>query len=322
MEVRDEVVAFVEKWSEAVNWTQTKMLTRIGVSRSKYGQWRSRRGVENQPDGVTPRSGWLTPCEQDAIEAYRRNHPEEGYRRLSYMMLDVDVVAASPSSVYRVLKTANLLSASQNQPNQKGTGFTQPTKPHQHWHIDIAFLNICNTFYYLCSVLDGYSRAILEWDILPQMKSTDVEMVVQRAHEKHAAARPRIISDNGPQFIARDFKQLVRELGMQHVRTSPYYPQSNGKIERWHKTLKAESIRPNTPLTVDHARQLVADFVRHYNAERLHSSIGYVTPLDKLNGNAEKIAADRCEKLRQAKQHRAVFWYEKRLYRTGEHSLP
>jgi transposase InsO family protein len=87
------------------------------------------------------------------------------------------------------------------------------------------------------------------------------------------AAKPRIISDNGPQFIARDFKEFIRISGMTHVRTSPYYPQSNGKIERWHKSLKGECIRPGTPLTKEDARQLIEKYVDHYNTVRLHSAL-------------------------------------------------
>ena len=119
------------------------------------------------------------------------------------------------------------------------------------------------------------------------MTEAEVETIIQRARERFPDARPRIISDNGPQFIAKDFKEFIRICGMTHVRTSPYYPQSNGKIERWHKTLKGECIRVKTPLSLEDARRIVADFVAHYNDVRLHSAIGYVTPADKLAGREQ-----------------------------------
>src|SRR5205814_9937603 len=103
--------------------------------------------------------------------------------------------------------------------------------------------------------------------------------------------RPRNISDNGPQFIAKDFKEFIRIAGMTHVKTSPYYPQSNGKMERWYKTLKGDCIRIQVPLSLDDARRLVADYVAYYNNVRLHSSIGYVTPKDKLDGKDKEILA-------------------------------
>jgi putative transposase len=119
-------------------------------------------------------------------------------------------------------------------------------------------------------VLDGYSRSIVHWALRESMTEAEIEIILQGAREKYPEAKPRIISDNGPQFIARDFKEFIRISGMTHVRTSPYYPQSNGKIERWHKSLKGECIRPGTPLTKEDALKLIQDYVDHYNTVRLH----------------------------------------------------
>ncbi len=131
-----------------------------------------------------------------------------------------------------------------------------------------------------------------------------METIIQRAREAYPDATPRIISDNGPQFIAKDFKEFIRIAGMTHVKTSPYYPQSNGKIERWHKTLKGECIRVKVPLSLDDARRIVADYVAHYNNVRLHSAIGYVTPKDKLEGRDKEIFAARDRKLAEARERR------------------
>ena len=119
-------------------------------------------------------------------------------------------------------------------------------------------------------------------------------------------AKPRIISDNGPQFIAKDFKEFIRISGMTHVRTSPYYPQSNGKLERWHKSLKSECLRPGVPLTPEDARRLIQRYVEHYNTVRLHSAIGFVTPADLLAGRRDEIHAARDRKLEQARQQRQL----------------
>ena len=172
--------------------------------------------------------------------------------------------------------------------------------------IYIAYLNIAGTFYYLCTVLDGYSRFIVHWEIREAMTEQDVEILLQRAREKFPDARPRIISDNGPQFIARDFKQFIRLCGMTHVRTSPYYPQSNGKLERYHRTIKHDCVRQKTPLTLEEARRVVTEFVQHYNQERLHSALGYVTPADKLAGREQTIYDQRDRKLDQARERRAT----------------
>jgi transposase InsO family protein len=251
-----------------------------------------------------PRDHWLVDWEKEAIRQFAVDHPLEGYRRLTFMMLDTDTVAVSPSSVYRVLKQAGLLNRWNRKHSKKGTGFKQPEKPHQHWHIDIAYINICGTFVYLCTVLDGCSRAIVHHELHTAMPEHQVELILQRAKEKFPAANPRVISDNGPQFIAGDFKRFIRLAGMTHVRTSPYYPQSNGKIERWHKTLKSESIRVKTPLTIEDARRIVRDFVVYYNTTRLHSAIGYITPIDRLEERQNTIFAQRDRKLAQAREAR------------------
>ena len=226
------------------------------------------------------------------------------YRRLTFMMLDRDVAAVSPASVYRVLKAADLLDCRPRQPSLKGTGFVQPLRAHEHWHIDVSYLNLGGTFYYLCSVLDGYSRSIVHWEIRESMKESEVELILQRARERYPEARPRIISDNGPQFVAKEFKEFVRQCEMTHVRTSPYYPQSNGKIERWHQTLKGECLRPGTPLTLSDAQRIVAQYVTYYNEERLHGALGYVTPNDQLNGRDREIHATRDRKLTEAREKR------------------
>ena len=222
------------------------------------------------------------------------------------MMLDEDIVAVSAASVWRVLKQAGLLSRWKGKPSRKGTGFEQPLKPHEHWHVDVSYINLSGTFYYLCSVLDGCSRYLVHWDLRESMKEADIERILERAKEKYPQARPRIISDNGPQFIARDFKEFIRLSGMTHVRTSPFYPQSNGKIERWHKSLKQECIRPLTPLTLDDARRVIQCYADHYNTVRLHSAIGYVTPTDRLVGRQDEIHAARDRKLDEARRQRQL----------------
>lgn len=292
------------RWSKRAEISVGQLISWLGIRQSKYYQWQQRYGQPNRHNGQIPRDFWLVEWEKAAILAYQIDHPDEGYRRLAYMMLDGDVVAVSPSTVYRVLKEAGRLNKWARTPSSKGTGFEQPQKAHQHWHIDIAYLNICGTFYYLCSLLDGYSRYVVHWEIREQMTEVDIEVIIQRAREKFPQARPRIISDNGPQFVAKDFKEFIRLCGMTHVRTSLYYPQSNGKLERWHKTVKGDCIRPGTPLSLEDARRLVAQFVAYYNNERLHSAIGYVTPQDKLAGREHEILAERRRRLEKARENR------------------
>jgi hypothetical protein len=241
--VRDQVVDFVRRWSEKTEIGVGRFIDWLGVTVSKFYDWRERYGRVNEHNGWIPRDFWLEPWEKEAIVGFHLKNPLEGYRRLTFMMLDQDIVAVSPASVWRVLKQAGLLSRGKGKSSRKGTGFEQPREPHQH---------------------------------------------------------------NGPQFIARDFKEFIRISGMTHVRTSPFYPQSNGKIERWHESLKRECIRPLTPLTLEDARRLIQTYVDHYNTVRLHSAIGYVTPQDMLAGRQAEIHAARDRKLEQARSQRQL----------------
>lgn len=274
------------------------------MSRSVFYTWRKRYGKVNEHNAKIPRDNWLTEAEKKAIIDYHDLHPLDGYRRLTYMMIDEGVAAASPASVYRVLSSAGLLKR-WNRRSSKGKGFAQPDAPHLHWHVDVSYINIKGTFYYLCSVLDGYSRSILHFEIRERMEERDVETIIQRCRERYPGTTPRIITDNGPQFVAKDFKEFIKIAGMTHVKTSPYYPQSNGKIERFHKTLKQDCIREKIPLTLEDARRVVAEFVEHYNTRRLHSAVGYVTPKDVLEGRKQEILAAREEKLATARAQRA-----------------
>jgi len=299
------VVDYVRYWSERTGISYRRIVQWIGIPRSKFYQWQQRYGKVNEHNAWIPRDFWLRDWEKQAILDFWSTHSREGYRRMTYMMLDADQVAVSPSTVYRVLQDAGVLHRwNRDHTSGKGQGFQQPVRSHEHWHIDISYINIQGTFYYLCSVLDGFSRYLVAWDLRESMTEQHVEIVLQRAHERFPEARPRIISDNGPQFIAKDFKQFVRLNGMTHVRTSPYYPQSNGKMERWHQSAKTECIRPQTPQSLEDALRIVTKYVEQYNTVRLHSAIGYVTPKDKLEGRAEEILAARDAKLEAARQAR------------------
>jgi putative transposase len=294
----------VRTWAEKTELSAERFITWVGVARGKFFDWKQRYGKVNEHNALVPRDTWVLPEEKAAIIAFHDKNPLEGYRRLTYMMMDRDIAAVSPATTYRILSSAGRLNRFSSKPTKKGSGFEQPLEPHQHWHIDISYLNVAGTFYYLCSLLDGKSRAIVHWEIREAMTEVDVECITQRACEKYPEATPRIISDNGPQFIANDFKEFIRLAGMTHVRISPYYPQSNGKIERWHKTLKQDAIRVTPPSSLDEARRVVGRFVDHYNHVRLHSAIGYIAPHDYLDGRAESIALERDRKLEAAREVR------------------
>ena len=199
------MVDFLKHYHRLTGLALMQLLFWLGLSPRKFQRWKDRYGKANEHNAMIPRDHWIEAAERAAIIQFARQYPLEGYRRLTFMMLDRDIAAVSPATTYRVLKAAGLIGSRFLAPSRKGQGFVQPLQPHEHWHVDFSHVNLGGTFYYLCSVLDGASRAILAWDIRPQMREADAEIVIQRAREAYPVARPRIISDNGPQFVAKDF---------------------------------------------------------------------------------------------------------------------
>ena len=220
------------------------------------------------------------------------------------MMIDENIAYMSSSTVYRILKKNGIMRSKKRKESKKGNGFVQPIVAHEHWHTDISYIKICKRFYFFFGVLDGYSRCLLHWEIRESMTEHDVEIVMQRAIEKYPDAKPRLITDNGSQYTSHEFKVFIGMHGLTHVRTSPYYPQSNGKMERFHFTLKSEAVRPGVPLTVENARSIVLQYVDFHNNVRLHSAIGFVAPMDKLEGRDHAILIERKEKIEGAKNKR------------------
>jgi len=290
--------------SQKTAYTKRELITMIGISASRYYEWEKRQGIANQHNGKIPKQHWILPEERAAILGYCRPRLEEGHRRLSYMMLDENIAAVSPSTTYRVLKAADLLNKWNGGKAKKKQGFTQPEKPHEHWHVDISYINILGSIFFLITVLDGACRYVVHYDLRVNMTEYDVEVVIQEAKEKFPHAKPRIISDNGPQFISKDFKEFIRLSGFTHVRTAPYHPQSNGKLERFHGTIKNEEIRKNSYLSIEDAKKHIALFIERYNTKRLHSAIYYLTPEDVLLGRVEKRLDERQRKLDAARQRR------------------
>ena len=304
-DMRDQILDFIDYWKDSCDLPESWLLERIELTRSRIHDWRIRAGTPNRHNGHIPRENWLTAEEMDAIITFYSEHREDGYRRCSYMMIDRDIACSSPATVYRVLKKAGVMRSRGAVSSKKGKGFDQPLSPHEHWHTDISYIKISDRFYFLICVLDGFSRKILHWDLRENMRDRDVGIVMEGAREKHPDEHPRYITDNGKQFTGREFQKFIAIHGLTHVTTSPYYPQSNGKLERFHGSIKTECIRRKALSGLDHAKSVITEYIDYYNNERLHSAIGYVTPADKLAGRAEIIQEERDQKLMNARIQRA-----------------
>lgn len=309
----------IQRLKARAGFPVARSLAVLRLPRATYFRWARAGGKVERPAAVVPKAHWITPDERSAIIAYARAHPELGYARLTYQMADTGVAAVSPSTVYTILNQAGLIGRWQPAREAHRQGFTQPTRPHEQWHTDIAYLNILGTQYFLLAVLDGYSRAILHHEIRRSMTTTDVEIVIERALATLPAngPRPRLITDNGSQYVSAQFTQYLRASGLSHSRTRVGHPQSNGKYERWNQTAKVECVRRmalggrDDPGALEEAQQVMARYVTHYNTARPHSALHYLTPADYLLGPAhvEARLAARADAYRAAATARRTYWH-------------
>lgn len=292
------------------------MIKKIGISRSKYYEWRRRMGIENSHNNKIPHNNWLTPEEKESILLYVRENSSrnavfirDGYRRITYQMMDKGIVAASPTTVFNLLKSYDLLNKwNTKKTNKKGSGYIQPTAPHQEWHIDIKYVISRGFYMFLQCVLDGYSRYIVHWELRIHMTEYDAEITIERAREKFPGVNPKIITDNGPQYTAKDFEQYLNEVGLRHVRISVGYPQSNGKIERFHRSIEEECLRIQSMVDLKDIRERIGKYIEDYNTNRLHSSLNYLTPEDYLLGRQKFKLQERERKMKDALLKRKSYW--------------
>ena len=232
----------------------------------------------------------------------------EGYRRLTWQMVDADVAYLSESSVYRVLRDADLL-ARWKRHGSVGTAPRKPMHPHERWHTDLMYLRIADTWYFLVTVIDAYSRYVVHWELLTTMTAADVRLVIQQALE-HTGATPQVVTDNGAQFTAAEFKDLVRRFALEHIRIRTYHPESNGVVERFHRSTR-EALGAQAIRNLAQARAIIAKWVQHYNEERLHAGLGYLTPAEFYRGNPAARLEERRAKLEKAQRERQRINYKR-----------
>lgn len=307
MGVLGQVVEDIERQRGRTGYGLYGVLKLYGIAKSTYYSWFDGDGALKPPEGKKVRClTEITPEEIEAVVDYRKRHPEVGYRKLTWMMVDENVACLSEASVYTILSGRGLLYG-WARPDSEGTGKEykdKPKRPHHHWHTDIAYIKIRNVFYFLIMVLDGYSRFLLDWELMSDMAGKSVERFVQRVKEKYPHVRPMLIHDNGSQFVSHDFKRLVTTLEIQSVPTRRNHPETNGKAERWNGSVKNEAIRPHSPASYGEAWEILNAYAMTYNHQRLHAGIHYLRPADLFFGRKETVLRERNEKLKRARQQR------------------
>ena len=289
----------------------TRLLNLYGISKSKYYSWRNAKSSSHLPPlNQNRRNNILSilPYEEQKVICFRKDHKDIGYRKLTYMMIDQNIVYLSESMTYKALSRHNMLYGwHKSESNTASKEYeNKPKHVHDHWHTDIAYIKIRGIFYYLIMLLDGYSRFLLGWELMVDMLSDSAQDFIQKIKEKYPFAKPNLINDNGTQFVSLDFKSLLRRLNIQQICARPYHPETNGKIERMNKTVKNEAIRLNYPRSYKEAWDILNEYQYFYNHQRLHAGIGYLRPADKFFGRDQELIRERKKKTRNARKNRII----------------
>ena len=283
-----------------------QVLSQLGIPRSTYYRWRQRFRCRGRP-GLHDRSPahkriWnqILPKERDKILEMALLFPDWPARQISCYITDNSGFAVSESSVYRILKTEGLIQQVQQKTFPAGAEYRiKTTAPNQQWQTDATYLWVKNWgWYYLISVLDDFSRRILAWRLQSAMTTGDFSDVIEDACESVSLAcmpeanRPRLVSDRAAALISRDFGHYLEIKGIGHILASPYHPQTNGKIERYHRSCK-EQINLVVWESPDELKREIAAFIDYYNSRRYHEALGNVTPDDVYFGKRDSIQTRR-----------------------------
>jgi putative transposase len=286
-------------------WSTRQTLEALGVSPATYYRNRGLAPAASK-SGRPPAVHAVTAEERAAVVAFKRKHPELRHRALAWTMVDEDVAYLSPSTVYRILKEAGLVSAWELKERGKGKVPTRPMQPNRLWQTDIRYVKIIGATYYLLVFVDIVSRWIPYWELLRWMDGATVSLATLAALETlPAAERPlvQVQSDNGSAFVSGDFAQVLRANGVGHVRIHPGTPEQNGHVERTIRTL-GEPLHEAELTSFEEARCALAEIIDWYKNERLHSAIGYLTPASVHRGEGPKILEARQAKLAAARHRR------------------
>ena len=283
-----------------------RTLQKLGIPRSTFNRWYDRflaGGVDALEDRMPrPSRVWNRIPDQvrDQVIDLALNEPELSPRELAVTFTDTKGYFVSESSVYRLLKAHDLITSPAFIVIKAADEFhDKTTAPNQLWQTDFTYLKVIGWgWFYLSTVLDDFSRYIIAWKLCTTMKTGDVTDTLTMALQASGcdsakvAQRPRLLSDNGPSYVSSDLAAWLSDNGMDHTRGAPCHPQTQGKIERWHQTLKNRILLENYFLPGDLERQ-VAAFVDHYNHRRYHESISNLTPADVYFGRGDIIVLER-----------------------------
>jgi putative transposase len=310
-----EIIRLVEQSPLSVRET----LAKIGLPRATFYRWYDlyqTGGPEALEDRrPQPKRVWnrIPNAVREQIIQLALDEPELSPRELAVRFTDTRSYFVSEASVYRLLKAHGLITSPAFIVMKAADEFKdKATAPNQLWQTDFTYLKVVGWgWFYLSTVLDDFSRYILAWKLCTTMKARNVTETLDLAlqasglEQVEVAHRPRLLSDNGSSYISADLASWLEGKSMTHVRGAPYHPQTQGKIERWHQTLKNRILLENYFLPGNLEAQIDA-FVEHYNHRRYHESLNNLTPADVYSGRGEAILMERDRIKRQTNQNRRL----------------
>jgi putative transposase len=314
---KQEIIRLVERSELGVNRT----LKELGIHKSTFYKW-YRIYVEKGIDGLLPqkrtRRQWNSipePQKQLVVEV-AMDHPVLSPRELSVKITDEQKIFISESSVYRILKQKGLITTPAYVLLSASNEFKNKTQfIHELWQTDFTYFKILGWgWYYLSTILDDYSRYIVHWELCKTMKVEDVQRCVEKALALAGlqnGQRPKLLSDNGSCYIAAELKEYLLTKGVKPIHGKANHPQTQGKIERYHRTMK-NIVKLNHYYCPDELIDAVTSFVNYYNHNRYHESLDNVTPADVYFGKKERILRRRERiKTQNMTMRRALYATEK-----------
>lgn len=294
---------------EASGFKVSEALEKMDIPKSTYYRWRAKYrkhgldGLKNK--NSTPQRQWnrLSDDEKEVILKLAKENPELSSREISFKITDEESFTVSETTVYKILKSAGLIREFPIHSFPAAKEYhTKPKSVNEQWQTDATYLHVAGWgWFYLITVLDDFSRKILAWKLQTSMMAIDFEEVIELACIKHKIGgthMPNLVSDRGPALISSDLNEYLDEKGIHHILASPYHPQTNGKIERYHKSMKSV-IKLSLYDCPSVLKAEIGKYVHYYNKHRYHESLGNVTPDDVYYGRRGSIIKARDEKKKQ-----------------------
>ena len=288
------------------------VLSELGICKSTYYNWKRRQSEGRLADSRPgrPRPGYPpTPLEEHTVVVEAESRLL-GYKRLAWLLVNQDIVYLRPHQVYRVLKHHSLLQYQRTRLGELQRP-AKPTAPDEVWHVDLMYLGLGTQWFYLVDIIDGYSRYLVHWSLNPTMTADTVTLTIQEALDRlptEPAEKVKIVHDNGTQFTGTEWKRFVDGAPVTSIATRIRHPQSNGVVERLHRTHREEGLGPRQPQSYYEAIDTLRQWQIYYNTVRPHSAIKYFPPEVYYRGNPDKALKQREDKLAKAADERIVYW--------------